>query len=233
MASRPRPGTSSLQRLPGGERLGRDRAGIDQGRLRARARLAQPVAAGESARLPALVRPLDLGDGAGGEAQIDALAVRRLHQPEGLLHEQGQLVGEGGLVMARPGWPSAISGGLIDWWAPPSGPSVTPDGRRDQQEAGVLVAGVVERIEAAGDERIVDGADREQPGAEQVAGEAQRGEHQEQIVLGDAELDMLAGVGGAPFLRRGDLRRGEDVGQLAGGGTGRAGSPRRRDWSRR
>ena len=35
--------------------------------------------------------------------------------------------------------------------------------RRDEQEARVLVASVVERIEAAGDERVVERADREQP----------------------------------------------------------------------
>ena len=73
--------------------------------------------------------------------------------------------------------------------------------RRDQQEARVLVAGVVERIEAAGDERVVERADREQALAEQVAREAGGGEHQEQVVLGDAELDMLAFVVGAPLLR--------------------------------
>ena len=38
-----------------------------------------------------------------------------------------------------------------------------PARRRDQQEARVLVAGVVERIEAAGDERVVERSDREQP----------------------------------------------------------------------
>jgi hypothetical protein len=52
------------------------------------------------------------------------------------------------------------------------GPERDPARRRDEQEARVLVAGVVERIEAAGDERVVERADREQPLAEQVAGEA-------------------------------------------------------------
>ena len=44
--------------------------------------------------------------------------------------------------------------------------------RRDEQEARVLVAGVIERIEAAGDERVVERADREQPLAEQIARKA-------------------------------------------------------------
>jgi hypothetical protein len=47
-------------------------------------------------------------------------------------------------------------------------------GGGDQQEARVLVAGVVQGIEAAGDERVVERADRHQPGAEEVVGEAER-----------------------------------------------------------
>ena len=51
--------------------------------------------------------------------------------------------------------------------------------------------------------------------AEQVAGKAGRGEHQEQVVLGDAELDVLAFVVAAPLLRRRNLCLGEDVGHVA------------------
>ena len=40
-----------------------------------------------------------------------------------------------------------------------------PARRRDEQEARVLVASVIEAIEAAGDERIVERSDREQPRA--------------------------------------------------------------------
>jgi hypothetical protein len=86
-------------------------------------------------------------------------------------------------------------------------------GRRHQHEACILIAGVIERIEAAGDEGIVDGADREQPFAEDVSSKAQRRQHEEQIVLGDAQLDMLAGIGCAPFLRGRDFGGGEDVGE--------------------
>ena len=42
-----------------------------------------------------------------------------------------------------------ISGVPIDWWAPPSGASVTPEGVATSEEAGALVAGVDQRIEAA------------------------------------------------------------------------------------
>ena len=40
-------------------------------------------------------------------------------------------------------------------------------GRRDQHEARILIAGIVQRIEAALDEGIIERADRQQPLAEQ------------------------------------------------------------------
>ena len=89
--------------------------------------------------------------------------------------------------------------------------------RRDQEEAGVLVAGVVQRIEAAGDERVVERADRQQARAEQLVGEAEAAEHEEQVVLGDAELDVLAGAGSRAKRGRGDLLGAEDVLVLACG----------------
>ena len=49
------------------------------------------------------------------------------------------------------------------------GPERDPARGRDEQEARVLVAGVIEAIEAAGDERIVERADGEEAGSEQVA----------------------------------------------------------------
>ena len=64
--------------------------------------------------------------------------------------------------------------------------------RRDQKKPRVLIAGVVQRIEAARDERIVERADRQQPLAEQRMRQSERRQHDEQIVLGDAKLDMLA-----------------------------------------
>ena len=71
--------------------------------------------------------------------------------------------------------------------------------RRHQHEARVLVAGVVQRIEAARDEGIVERADRQQPRAELRLGETQRRQQQEEIVLGDAELDMPAVRRAAPI----------------------------------
>jgi hypothetical protein len=65
--------------------------------------------------------------------------------------------------------------------------------RADDHEARVLVARVAERVEPAQYEWIVDRPDRQQARAEQRRRQAQRGEHDEEVVLGDAELEVLAG----------------------------------------
>ena len=64
--------------------------------------------------------------------------------------------------------------------------------RRHQDETGILVTGIVQRIEPAGNERIVECADRQQPLAIDGMRQAQRRQQDEQIHLGNAELDMLA-----------------------------------------
>src|SRR5579884_1436341 len=87
--------------------------------------------------------------------------------------------------------------------------------RRDEEEARVLVASVVEAIEAAGDEGIVEGADREQTLAEKVTGETRSRQHEEQVALRDAQLDVLAGVAAAPFLRGRNLCLREHVWHFA------------------
>ena len=86
-----------------------------------------------------------------------------------------------------------------------------PRRRGDDHEARILVAGVVQRIEAAGDEGIVERADRQQARAEQLMAEAQRRQLDEQVVLGDAELDVLAARRLAPQLGRHDLEFAEHV----------------------
>src|SRR3546814_1938051 len=45
-------------------------------------------------------------------------------------------------------------------------------------------------------------------------GKAERCQHQEEIILGNAQLDMLAGGMLRPLLRRGNLRLVKHVGQL-------------------
>ena len=84
--------------------------------------------------------------------------------------------------------------------------------RRHQNEAGVLVAGVVQRIEPAGDERIVERADRQQPLAVDRMRQAERRQQDEQIHLGDAELDVLALGRELPVEGRGDAFAFERVG---------------------
>ena len=58
-----------------------------------------------------------------------------------------------GSKLVSPSCASPISGVAIDWCAPPSGASVTPGRGGDKDETGILVAGVVQGIEPALDER--------------------------------------------------------------------------------
>ena len=64
--------------------------------------------------------------------------------------------------------------------------------RRHHDEAGILVAGIIQRIESAGDERVVQRADRQQAFALDGMRQAERRQQDEQIHLGDTEFDMLA-----------------------------------------
>ena len=180
--------------LPGGERLGHDRAHRDDRRLGVGAGLAKPVAAFKRALAPAVVGAFDLLDAAGREPQIGALAGRIVDQAERLFHHRCELVGVSRLVVAKARLAERDQRRIDRLVRTAFGPERDPAWRRDKQEAGVLVTGVVERIEAAGDERVVERADGKEAGTEQVAGEAGGGEHQEKIALGNAELDMLAVV---------------------------------------
>ena len=90
------------------------------------------------------------------------------------------------------------------------------DARRrcDQEKAGALVDRVDEGIQPARYERVVERADRDQALAEQRPGQAERREQQEQVVLGDPELDVLAAPALGPQLRRGQALLLEHVGML-------------------
>src|SRR5207248_1830772 len=61
-----------------------------------------------------------------------------------------------------------------------------------QDESRVLIAGIVERIEPALNEGIIKRADGDEPLAVDGMREPERGQQDEQVHLGDAELDMLA-----------------------------------------
>jgi hypothetical protein len=84
--------------------------------------------------------------------------------------------------------------------------------RRHHDEAGVLITGIVQCIEAAGDERIIQRADRQQPLAVDAVRQPERGQQDKQIHLGDAELDMLAARGKLPGEGRGNALALEGVG---------------------
>ena len=64
---------------------------------------------------------------------------------------------------------------------------------------------------------IVERADREQPLAVDGMRQAERRQQQEQVHLGDAELDVLAVRRAVPALGRGDLLAAEQVGHLVAG----------------
>ena len=59
-------------------------------------------------------------------------------------------------------------------------------GRGHQHEAGILVTGVVESVQTALNERIVDRPDGNQAFAQQGVGQAHGGKRDKQIVFGDA-----------------------------------------------
>ena len=86
-------------------------------------------------------------------------------------------------------------GVTVDWWAPPSGARRDARRRPDEDEPRLDVERVDERVQAARDERVVDRADRDQPLAEQLAGQPELAEPQEQVHLADAELDVLRPAG--------------------------------------
>src|SRR4051812_38576943 len=85
---------------------------------------------------------------------------------------------------------------------------------RYQDEPRVLVQRVVKGIEATLDERVVDRTDRQQPRPEQRPREPERRQLQEEVMFGDAELDVLPLRRHRPALRRDDLLLAEGVGAL-------------------
>ena len=127
-----------------------------------------------------------MADAAGREAEIGAFARRVVDQPEGFLHHRRELVGKGRLVMAQARLAEGDQGRVDRLVRAAFRPEGDPARGGDEEEARVLVASIVEAIEAAGDERVVERADWEQPRSEQVSGEARGGEHQEQVAFGDA-----------------------------------------------
>ena len=143
-ASRPRPGTSSLSSSHAASASGITAPMATIAASASVARLAQPIAAGERAFAPAVVAALDLRDAARREAEIGAFAVRIVDQAEGFLHHRRKLVGIGRLVMAKAGLAERDQRRVDRLVRAAFGAERDPARRRDEQEARVLVAGVIE-----------------------------------------------------------------------------------------
>ena len=76
--------------------------------------------------------------------------------------------------------------------------------RRRQDEASILVAGIVQRIEPARNERVIKRADRQQTLAIDAVGKAEGRQQDEQIHLRNAQFDVLAFGREFPVECRGD-----------------------------
>src|SRR5258708_25486485 len=70
--------------------------------------------------------------------------------------------------------------------------------RTGEDELTARIHAVDQRVEAAADERVVDGADGQQQLAVELVAEAELAEQHEQVHLADAQLDVLAARPGLP-----------------------------------
>ena len=95
-----------------------------------------------------------------------------------------------------------IDGVITDWCAPPSGPSVTPRRRADEDRLAAGVDAERPRLQRARHERVVDRADRQQRLAVARPGRAELAEQADEVDLGDPELDVAAVVVLAPAHER-------------------------------
>src|SRR5262249_5874102 len=176
-------------------------------------------------------RPLDLLDRPGRKAQIDG-AAGLVAQPvafrgfalgialdvvEGKREDRRELVDECRLEGGEPVLGEPNERGCDRLVRAAFGRQRDARRRRRQNEAGVLVAGVVERIEPALNERVVERADRDEALAVDRVREDERGEENEQIHLGDAELDVLASGREIPTKRRGNALAAERIGERLAG----------------
>ena len=73
-------------------------------------------------------RPLRLLERPRRQPEIDRAAVLVLDLRKAQRSITASSSTKAGSNTVSPGWPMPISGAMIDWWAPPSGASVMPDG---------------------------------------------------------------------------------------------------------
>ena len=199
----------------GGGRVVRDRALIGDHRAGPRRRRAHPVAPRDHALGEARGAGAGLLQRPGREAQVDRPALLGLQVAEGPLHHGGELVREGGLVGREAALPHADQGRRDGLVRPALRRERDPRGRARHEEAGVAVAGVVERIEAPRDERVVERADRDQAPPEEGVRQPRDAQREEEVHLRDAELEVLAVRAEGPLLRRGHALVAEGVAKLA------------------
>ena len=134
-----------------------------------------------------------------------------LHVVEGEAHHHRQFVHEGGLERGQPVLRHADQGCADGLMRAAFARQRDARRRRHQQEPRILVAGVIQRIQPARDEGIVERAHRQQPYPEQLMRQAQRRQQQEQVHLGDAQLDMLSVWREIPHIGRRNFLGLEDV----------------------
>src|SRR5271156_2979206 len=88
--------------------------------------------------------------------------------------------------------------------------------RPHEEKARILVASVVQRVQAPADESVVDRSNRKQASVVQRGAKAQRGECKKKIVLGNSKFDVLTFGREYPLLHRPHFCRSEIIG---GGAT--------------
>ncbi len=94
---------------------------------------------------------------------------------------------------------------------PALGPQSDARRRRHQNEARILVERIIQRVEPARDEGIIQCPDGKQGLPEQRPRQAGRREHQEKIVFRDTELEMLPRGAGGPQMGAGNAPFAEQV----------------------
>ena len=203
-----------------------NRASVHQCEFRTRFWFLEPVTPGDD-RLPLFLRKgaLRLGDGPGGEPEVDrpaagvpqpprrvSLAAVALNVVERPAEDDREFVHKGWFKRRQSVLCHADQGGANGLMRPAFRRERDSGGRGHEDEAGVLVTGVVERVQPPVDERIVERGNRQQPCAEEVVRQPKHRQHQEEVVFRDAQLDVLSGRRQFPLLHRGDLLLPEGIG---------------------
>ena len=177
--------------------------------------LAQPIGAvGDVALQFARHDPLRLIDASASTAASTPSRPHprfALHVLETPAHDDGEFIDEGRLERCQPILRHADQGCCDRLMRAAFRRQRDAGRRRRHHEARVLVTGVVQRIEAALDEGIVQRADRQQPHAVDGVRQAERRQHDEQVHLGDAELEVLAFRRIIPVEGRGNFLLPEQV----------------------